>query len=65
MPLYDFECPEHGKFETVAAMGVNEVNCPACAGPAARLFSPPRGENALLITAGFREGHTDTEANQW
>ena len=63
MPLYDYKCGCCGlKFEDRQPMRNNfNATCPACGHNATRVFSPPRGENAVLIPAAFREGYTDTE----
>lgn len=41
MPLYEFECEEHGKFEALfpRVVGVEYQPCPTCDVPAPRVFS--------------------------
>ena len=41
MPLYEFECPEHGRFETSRRYEeIKDVRCPACKGEVERKYSP-------------------------
>lgn len=41
MPLYEFVCEEHGRFETSRRFDeVNDVRCPACKGKVRRVYSP-------------------------
>ena len=41
MPLYDFECSEHGPFEQFASMSACETPqpCPECAAPSPRIYT--------------------------
>jgi putative FmdB family regulatory protein len=41
MPIYEFECEEHGKFEALfpRVVGVDYQPCPTCDVPAPRVFS--------------------------
>ncbi len=40
MPLYEFECPEHGKFEkSYTRYDVSSSPCPVCSKPARLLMS--------------------------
>ena len=41
MPLYEFQCPEHGRVERMAEVGARVAPCPACGVTAARRFSVP------------------------
>jgi putative FmdB family regulatory protein len=41
MPIYEFECEEHGKFEALfpRVVGVEYQSCPTCDVPAPRIYS--------------------------
>jgi putative FmdB family regulatory protein len=39
MPLYEFECEEHGTFEKKCKMGVSEETCPICEKPCQKIIS--------------------------
>lgn len=42
MPLYEYECLRHGKFEEFQSMmAEHRANCPECGGIAQRIFSLP------------------------
>jgi len=41
MPIYEFECPEHGSFEVLRTLGSPETeSCPKCDKESRRLISP-------------------------
>jgi putative FmdB family regulatory protein len=44
MPLYEYECSEHGVFDEHRTMVESEASasCPACGCDARRILSPPR-----------------------
>lgn len=51
MPLYDYECTEHGTFEVFRAMNDNKLQrCPICRATAKRVFAPLP---AIYKTGGF------------
>ena len=54
VPLYEFECGKCGaRFETLAAVGVDEHECERCGTPGAkRLMSVPAQTPKLVKTAG-------------
>ena len=60
-PLYEFQCMEHGRFETSCKHeGISEVRCPTCKGEVRRVYSP------FNFTVGWRlteesqiKGHKD------
>lgn len=39
MPLYEFHCKEHGRFELPCRMGVSEEACPHCGSTCAKVMS--------------------------
>lgn len=41
MVLYEWACPEHGRFEAFAAAGSMALDCPRCGEAASRRFSVP------------------------
>jgi putative FmdB family regulatory protein len=44
MARYEYECPQHGKFEierSISEPTLREVECPVCKEKARRVFSPP------------------------
>src|SRR5262245_65936235 len=43
MPIYEFSCEEHGKFEALfpRVVGVEYLACPTCDVPAPRIYSLP------------------------
>jgi putative FmdB family regulatory protein len=56
VPLYEFECDEHGRFDTKAPMGTDSAPCPTCGDDSERVFSPPRHDSAVLIPEKFQHG---------
>jgi putative FmdB family regulatory protein len=64
MPLYDYECAEHGGFSAMRAMAQrNEPQpCPRCGGAAVRVLSEPpmRG----LLSTLEREAHAANERSR-
>ena len=61
MPVYDYQCTEHGSFAALRPMAERNAAqpCPSCAVPAGRVLSVPpmRG----LLTALEREAHAANE----
>lgn len=46
MPIYDYKCAEHGKFQKNAKIAErDQVRCPKCDRECERLISAPRGIN--------------------
>ncbi|MGH3328232.1 MAG: FmdB family zinc ribbon protein [Streptomycetales bacterium] len=43
MALYEYSCPDCGRFDVHRAMGTapGSLDCPTCSRPARRAFSPP------------------------
>ncbi len=42
MPLYEYECPQHGTFERMQKFSDPPVTaCPVCGGPVEKLLSAP------------------------
>ncbi|MGH3344018.1 MAG: FmdB family zinc ribbon protein [Carbonactinosporaceae bacterium] len=43
MALYEYSCPDCGRFDVHRAMGTapGSIDCPTCSRPARRAFSPP------------------------
>ena len=42
MPLYEYECPQHGMFELIRKFSDPPLAaCPTCGGPIEKLFSAP------------------------
>jgi len=40
MPIYEFECPEHGRFEVLKTLGSPETEpCPKCGKESSKVFS--------------------------
>ena len=60
MPLYEYECSEHGAFEAECKMAewMQPGICPLCAVPAARILSVPR------LRALSPEGRIARERNE-
>jgi putative FmdB family regulatory protein len=54
MPLYDFRCDEHGKWEVLAKVG-EEQPCPSCGNPGVRQVSLP-AKTATLWGTDWRVG---------
>ncbi|MFV0459239.1 MAG: FmdB family zinc ribbon protein [Actinomycetales bacterium] len=61
MPVYEFSCPDDGRFDLTLAMTADtaQAACPTCAAPAGRVYSAPalrRGDPAArrLIEATRR-----------
>lgn len=51
MPLYEFSCPEHGRFDEFQDMHeMHRAVCPKCGKRADRVFSP------AAVTVDFRPG---------
>lgn len=51
MPLYEYECSEHGRFEVRQPMFSEHVSvCPECGAEARRIFSMPNVRIAIPIT---------------
>jgi len=55
MPLRDFRCPQHGKFEDLVAYAVTELPCPQCSGMSKVLLSAP-ARTGTLWNAGWNAG---------
>lgn len=57
MPLYDYDCPEHGVVPIVVPIDLRDCAvCPTCGVKVKRLFSPPRGVASLIVPRTFIEG---------
>ncbi len=56
MPLYVFECPEHGRFERLVPMGTTQANCCVQHGarPRAYGYSVALGSPAVDTRGMFR-----------
>ena len=39
MPIFDYECPKCGIFETIQGINDTEIDCPHCQGKAKRIIS--------------------------
>ena len=55
MPLRDFRCPQHGKFEDLVAYATTELPCPQCSGMSKVLLSAP-ARTGTLWNAGWNSG---------
>lgn len=55
MPLYDYACPEHGKWETLAKYTETTKPCPRCSIESTRQVSIP-AKTATLWGSSWREG---------
>ncbi len=54
MPIYDYECDEHGVFEEIRPFEESStpINCPTCGKSASRVFSAP---NTRILTDTTRK----------
>lgn len=55
MPLRDFRCPQHGKFEDLVAYAVTDMPCPQCSQMSKVLLSAP-ARTATLWNSGWNAG---------
>jgi hypothetical protein len=55
MPLRDFRCPQHGKFEDLVAYAVTDMPCPQCSQMSKVLLSAP-ARTGTLWNAGWNSG---------
>jgi len=64
--IYEFECPEHGRFEVnQPMMAEHKANCPICGKEAQRIFSSPqwfydKPRNLFDKQGNYREDPFDT-----
>ncbi|MEL6196813.1 MAG: zinc ribbon domain-containing protein [Pseudomonadota bacterium] len=63
MPLYEYDCAEHGRFEERRPMAEFDqpCACPACGTPAPRATALPR---MAVLSAGDRHAHATNERAQ-
>lgn len=59
MPLYDYRCEEHGKWEALAKFDDASKPCPVCATPSVRMISMP-AKMATLWNGGWNSGLSNT-----
>jgi putative FmdB family regulatory protein len=68
MPLFDYKCAEHGKFEDWQHWSVENVPCPKCSQPATKQVSMPAktpgrwGDSATKYISAFGREMTSMEA---
>jgi len=53
MPVYEYECPKHGKFEAMSAKITEPTRlpCPICKKLSRRLISSPNWKFSLFLDA--------------
>jgi len=64
MPIYEFECKDHGVFELILKMDIyNNFSCPKCSNPSPKIVSRP-----AVIADNFEKsgvnGHYDIGTDQ-
>lgn len=69
MPIYEYRCEEHGKFEELEENPKKHRACPECGGIAARVWSAP-GKPLIAFRAGYDTGagqyfNTERQRQNW
>lgn len=59
--LYDFACPNHGRFEAFGAVGAHAADCPVCGRLAGRRFSVPVTDCASIGRDMYRARSRPTD----
>ena len=59
IPIYEFACYQHGRFEDLVPMSQTSLPCPKCSQPGVKLISMP-AKTATLWNARWNEGLAST-----
>jgi putative FmdB family regulatory protein len=64
MPIYEYECQDHGYFEDQVPMraATSSASCPSCGSSARRVLSVP---NVAQLSSGNRKAHAINEKSRF
>jgi putative FmdB family regulatory protein len=66
MPVYEFECADHGVFEDIFPVGTEEAPCPVCDKKCSRVFvTPPAVRVGLFQKARHVKRKTNGKITYW